>query len=115
MILAKSKTTLKKKKDIIIGSKAQLIITTSRHNIYATLVQIEKPKKVIFTFSGGQVREVEKSVNRRFKTSPGTIINLAKKIYEESLLLGIFTVDIILKVSMRFVIRSLIYNLKLQV
>lgn len=104
-----------KNKQINIGSKAQLIISTSRHNIYATLIQIEQPRKVIFSLSGGQVKEVEKSVNRRFKTSPGTIINLAKKIYEESLLRGIFSVDIVLKVSTKFVIRSLIYNLKLHV
>lgn len=58
--MAKPKKVLKSKskKTLVIGSKAQLIITTSRHNIYATLVQIEQPKKVIFTLSEVRSRKL---------------------------------------------------------
>jgi len=66
--LASSKKPIKKRR-LFLGSKAQLIISSSRHNIYATLVHLDQPHNVIFTISGGQVREVDKSVNKRFKTS----------------------------------------------
>lgn len=102
------------KKNKLRLSKTKLCINTTFSNIFVTLIQ---KKKVLYSFTGGAARETSKN-NKRFKISPGTISNLAKKVNIKLQQFGIKKIDVISKVSLRYIIKMFLtqlhyYNIKI--
>jgi len=96
---------MEKKKVRLI--KTYLCINTTFSNIFVTLIQNDK---VLYSFTGGAARETSKN-NKRFKVSPGTISNLAKKVNIKLQQIGIKQVDVVCKVSLRYIIKIFLTSL----
>jgi ribosomal protein S11 len=90
-----------------IPNKGTLYITSSFSNIFITL---KKGKKVVCSMTGGSCKESSKN-NKRFKLSPGTISNMAKKINLKLKENYIKDIDVICKVSLRYIIKMFLSSL----
>lgn len=88
--------------------KAVLVINGRRKNLFINLSDITR--KVLFSSSAGRVRESGKR-NRKYKKSPGTIINLAQALSEYILMKNILDINIILKNSPTLVIKNFLREL----
>ena len=88
--------------------KALLLINSSRRNLFITLTDVKK--KVLFATSSGRVRESEKK-NRRYKKSPGAMINLAEILSQIISKKNILSINVILKVTPKFIIKNLLKEL----
>ena len=82
-----------------------LYISSSRRNLFLTLTNLNR--KVLFSCSAGKVRESKKK-NRRYKKSPGAMINLAQQLSNFILKNQIKSINIILKITPKFIIKNLI-------
>jgi len=90
-----------------IKNKAKLYITTSFSNVFITL---RKSNKVVCSISGGSCKESTKN-NKRFKVSPGTLSNMAKKLNLKLQEYSIKDIDIICKVSLKYIIKIFLSSL----
>ena len=88
--------------------KALLYINSSRKNLFITLTDVNR--KVLFSSSSGRVRESEKK-NRRYKKSPGAMINLAQNLSEYILKKNILSINIILKITPKMIIKNFLKEL----
>lgn len=82
-----------------------LFISSSRRNLFLTVTDLKR--YVLFSCSAGQVRESKKK-NRRYKKSPGAMINLAQKVCDFLLKSEIKSLNIVLKITPKFIIKNLI-------
>ena len=82
-------------------------INGSRKNLFITLTY---GKKVQFITSAGRVRESAKK-NRRYKKSPGAMINLAERLHEALIKKNLLNVNVIVKITPKFIIKNFLKEL----
>lgn len=88
--------------------KVLLYLNSSRRNLFVTLTDVSR--KVLFSCSAGMVRESKKK-NRRYKKSPGAMINLAERVSAFILKNQVISINIILKITPKFIIKNFIKEL----